>query len=616
MTQAGRVVFGLIVLVWLSLLLKFAAPQLTQVFQPDGDFAADMLLVNQLYADGYLLTGHYSRFGFNHPGPSFLYINALFEQIGTLTGLPRANAWLLSCLFVNFAFLLLIAWTTARLFERRLSVTTLAAVMPLSLLLGSQLFFFWMPCRLVLPFAAFFLTIVLVVARGLRFLPLSMTLACLLIHGYITMPIFTLPLLLLAVLFQLWRTGWRLASQGRWLLISLAIGAVFLLPILLDALVNPQPNLLRILDATSSLAGADHATLQEVSAYAVSYWSAALAFLAPASLAFVATLGRLGTASHSYRLLAYAVVLAIFVSVAFVLYHLTVPKPLHPFMGLYYMGVPLALSVLLLHAALDALRWRCGAFLLVAGMLTWLSTFWVGPMAQRDDLREIGDFLTSHFGPRIVLDYPEHNEQFWAASEGLLLYLKDRGIDACVARPELDFMYTPRGVCPDEPVDVYLEKAESCAVTDCLFSSGELALAHPPLARAGEYMTFPACQLPHQEPAIAGEGCRIDIRVPGWATFGPYVKLFAGRYRFEIDYASSQPRGRIAGQWDVAIGSGQTLLQSGPLRGTDGLRERTAGEFVVGQRGETEIRTRQEEAALLTIYGIRLTRLAARKAAE
>jgi hypothetical protein len=38
-------------------------------FAPVHDYAADFLLANVIRDDGILLTGHYSRFGFHHPGP-------------------------------------------------------------------------------------------------------------------------------------------------------------------------------------------------------------------------------------------------------------------------------------------------------------------------------------------------------------------------------------------------------------------------------------------------------------------------------------------------------------------------------------------------------------------
>lgn len=614
MITLRRVAFGLVLLAWLLVLVKVAAPQLSQAFQPDGDLAADMLLVNQLRDDGYLLTGHYSRFGFNHPGPSFLYVNALFEQIGAVAGMPRANAWFLSSLVFNFVFLWLIAWATARLFGRRLSLAALAAVLPLSILLGSTLSNFWMPYRLVLPFAAFFLTAVLVASRGMRFLPLSMALACLLIHGYVTMPVFTLPLLLLVTLFRLWQADWRLAGDGRWLLISLGIGVLFLLPLLVDFLVNPQPNLLRILRAQSHLAGADHPTLAESLTYAFSYWRSTLLFLVPAALVFLLRSRSLGSVNR--RPLLYAAALAAFISVVFVLYHATVPKPLHPFMGSYYQGIPLAMTALLLYASLCSLP-RPGASVLLAGaMLVWLSTLQVQLMAPREDIRELGDFLIANSDQRVVIDYPDDSPLSWITAGGLLLYLKDKGVDACIARPELSFLYTAHGVCSGESATAYLEKAESCAATGCRFFSGEFALATPPLAETGDQVVFPACQLAHQETAVVGDDCRVEVRTPGWATFGPYVKLPAGRYRFEIDYASSLPRGQVAGQWDAVVDMGQTMLQLGSLWGTEGSRDQVSGEFLVGRDKQTEIRTRQDGSALLTIYGIRLKRLPVGEVAE
>src|SRR5688500_16653540 len=59
-----------------------------------GDFAANSLLIQDAKSFD-LLVGHYSRIGFNHPGPAILYFQALgeyvFYDLTHLVGAPFAG---------------------------------------------------------------------------------------------------------------------------------------------------------------------------------------------------------------------------------------------------------------------------------------------------------------------------------------------------------------------------------------------------------------------------------------------------------------------------------------------------------------------------------------------
>jgi hypothetical protein len=600
---------AIFILLLAGLLWTFASPQLEQEFYPDGDFAADMLLVNQLHDDRYLLTGHYSRFGFNHPGPVFLYTNALFEKIGTVFKLPRANSWLLSCLTVNFLLLLLMAWSVARLFDKKLSLTALAATLPVAVLLSSNLFYFWMPYRLILPFAVFYLSLLLVLANGLRFLPLAMTTACILIHGYVTMPIFTLPILGLATLIELKRNRLLRQEQICWLGVSVVIGALFFMPMLIDFIINPHSNLLRILAAQHSFKNSETATLEESAVFALSYWRQAAPVTVPAFLLFL-TLGATTAQTHR-KLLITAAGSTLLLSTIFIVYHSSVPKPLYDFMGLYYLGVPLALSALLIYATLQAIQSsllrKITSIALAISMLLWLATFNAPSLNQRDDIRQLGAYIKANFGNQVVIDYPVHNDSLWGTAEGLLVYLKDRGVNACVARPNLDFMYTKNGVCKKSKIDIYLNATASCA-PNCLFSVDQLALHAPPLSKPGESVLYPACELPRLPTTYVEDDCKVTTTQTGFVTFGPYVRLSPGHYGFKVEYSSSSPSNQVAGRWDVAINKGQDMLSEGVLQGTDGRNEQLTGEFFIKDTTETEIRTYLNPGAALTIAKISITR--------
>lgn len=605
-TKALIGVFLMIAL--LFLLIQIATPQLEATFYPDGDFAADLLLVNELDSNGYLLKGHYSRFGFNHPGPAFFYINALFEKVGALFDLPRANAWILSTLLTNLAFLLLIAWLLPQLFKQRFSLLALAAVVPILVVMGSGFFNVWMPYRLILPFAAFYLSLLLLLKEGPRFLPLAMLLACVLIHGYVTMPLFTLPFLLLVTLLTHRHDSLLKKVNLRWIGLSLLIGMLFFLPMLVDLAINEQSNLKRIIGASLNLAGETSSVL-ESSMYTLAYWKTAAILLVPSGLLFLAIRPWLNKEQPS--VIGSAIQLALLFSLVFALYHSTAPKPLYEFMGLYYLAVPLMLASVLFYTSLQGLRsvWLRDTFSLatILATLAWLITLSLPALEKREHIQRLGDFLAEQPGNRIAMDYPAHNEDFWPAVEGVLVYLKDRGVDACVARPELDFMYTPDAVCKTGGIDVFLDYAANCA-DGCLYTFDKFAVRRPLLTQAGATLDFPICQLPRMLTTEVQDNCTVSSDTPGFVTFGPYIKLEPGRYRVEIEYASPGNAQDTIGHWDISLNKGRETLMRTALKGTSGGLNKAGAVFVIEAHTETEIRTSLEPEQRLSLLRMTLAR--------
>lgn len=66
-----------------------------------GDQAADMLIANQISDKGYVLVGHYSRWGFNHPGPFWLYSSKFFELILGWAKISREQIWQIGSLSIS-----------------------------------------------------------------------------------------------------------------------------------------------------------------------------------------------------------------------------------------------------------------------------------------------------------------------------------------------------------------------------------------------------------------------------------------------------------------------------------------------------------------------------------
>src|ERR1017187_9572233 len=63
---------------FLLLILALNADVFRKPIIEDGDFAANSLIVQQA-KHLHLLVGHYSRWGFHHPGPAYWYLFALGE---------------------------------------------------------------------------------------------------------------------------------------------------------------------------------------------------------------------------------------------------------------------------------------------------------------------------------------------------------------------------------------------------------------------------------------------------------------------------------------------------------------------------------------------------------
>ena len=216
--------------------------------------------------------GHYCRFGFYHPGPAFFYVyaagEALFHDALHLVPTPfnaQMIAWYAACAFFFAATLSIIL--------RRLDTAANKWFLGLALLLaawhfgavgkhyefigGHQgIFCLWPPCVLVLPFLCFLVASASVASGGGKDLPLMALAAGFLAHGHVAMPLFVVPITLLAYggLFQqvrATRSGrvawpWQAFPRHHW--IAAALIALFLLPIVLDMVTADPSNVRLILD--------------------------------------------------------------------------------------------------------------------------------------------------------------------------------------------------------------------------------------------------------------------------------------------------------------------------------------------------------------------------------
>ena len=236
-----------------------------------NDHAANSLQVLKAKRFDELL-GHWCRFGFRHPGPAFFYVYALGEALfyDALRLVPTAfNAHFI----MHYALSAFFFSATLGVIARRLGRAHGKWFLGLALLLAAWHFsaigrsyesmvnqpgFFniWPPCVLLLPFLCFVVAAASVVSGGGRDLPLMTVAGCFLVHGYIVMPFFILPLTLLAYggLTRFSRRAglreiswpWRAFPRQHWF--AGAIIAVFLTPIVVDMVTVHPSNIQLILE--------------------------------------------------------------------------------------------------------------------------------------------------------------------------------------------------------------------------------------------------------------------------------------------------------------------------------------------------------------------------------
>lgn len=220
-----------------------------------SDFAANGVLIQQAKT-GWLLTGNYSRVGFNHPGPAILYVLAageffLFDKLhivpspfsGQLVAVAAYNA-----LWLAMIFRLLLSYAGGL----RIGVAAFSTLITVFAICDHQIFNgIWFPHLYVLPFCALVLALGRLVTGEQGALPIAAVSTGFLINGHASfMPIlFLLFVMCLAYLVITDRILGEeklrkvlVAGSIRNLLTSLAIVFIFLLPLLIKTVTDfPGP---------------------------------------------------------------------------------------------------------------------------------------------------------------------------------------------------------------------------------------------------------------------------------------------------------------------------------------------------------------------------------------
>jgi hypothetical protein len=458
-----------------------------------GDVAANTLLILDAKRS-VLLTGNYSRVGFNHPGPAYLYVMTVgeyvFHDLLHLTATPMGGQYLGTAV-LNAGWLTLL-WLLLVQFSRSVG----AAVFGLGVFVAQAvltdpafLFGVWMPYLYFPTFAVFTLALARVTSGRLdALIPMVLALGFLL-HGHASFIGITAVMLAIGALVHLLGTyrlppeAWpRLLSRRtldqnrRSIIIAAAIMVIFLLPPLIQTILHfPGP-----LGQYAGYGGSRHSNPIGASlTYVFAGWgglamflpSSLLALLLPAvsggdrwqqaeRLGFLAAL-----VASTVAVLLYAVFGVDFLDQAYIIY--------------FYRAVPgllAAVAATALYGALTGTRWRDG--LTVAGFLT-IAVLLV--LADRRPSEGIGGVPEAYQalvqfekGPAVLdLDNTRDWVTVWARTAGLLAYGKRVRSSAFCVRRNWHILFTEALHCrpdlaPGTPVLTVTPASETDPGADAL----------------------------------------------------------------------------------------------------------------------------------------------------
>jgi hypothetical protein len=462
--------------VWLAvfcLLTVISVEHLITPVTPGWDIAADMLLQNRIRNEGLLLTGHYSRWEFNHPGPFWFYYNHVIEWLLSPFELSRVQVWHCGALLLS-SLLVAYAATGLSVLLQPLNRLTfaLACAALLVAFIGPELIGIWMPERLIAPYAAFMVSVALLSRGNINTLPITVLLVCILVHGYVTMPILTLPFLAWAG----WM-GWR--HQRNWhciklytgsLIVSSLIILLFVAPLVIDFVLQDISNIERILGAQASFKHHEKPDTEDVFTFIGqllwrnrSWQWAGVAVL----LVFLWRAPRQVWRMQSVR---YWLKLLLVASLFIFFYYSRTPAPLFAFIAKFYLAVPpLVLAVLLLYK-------KQKTWLTTSVILFMLAPYFkLASIEQGTSLRTAAQAMAMNAANTpILLDYDDHYQ--WPLVAGLLLELNRRGVSACTTWEHMAFLYTKSQVCqPDQRATHRLIKPDACT-DNCLYVAKAFAI--------------------------------------------------------------------------------------------------------------------------------------------
>jgi hypothetical protein len=444
----------------------------------DADMGAYSIQIEQARRFS-LLVGNYSREGFNHPGPAFLYVQAWGEDLfyALLRVVPAAwngevlGLYLLSSFFAACAVLVAYRWGGARA-----GLVMLAAAGIFGALHPSVFSSDWMPYEYVPAYLAFLVSVASVAGGRARDSSLAALSGWFLIHGHACflffVPVLSLGAIAARALPALRRRTWPVVARRVWVPAAL-ISALFALPIVLELVSHWPGNFRAYLEYSDSTRSGGHPVSRVADYVLWFWWPRAGAWGVVAGLVVAAGLAAWRMPAGAVRRFCAALLAVNALStVAFAVYTATgIDEVNQYYIGYFYWSAPVLMLLVIFLAGTESLAgwwpWPrfaggtavvlalagCAAF--AVAPLTRLSTAHAdpgdpaatGPVSDPSlpgGVARIGALTAGRYA---VISFPH---AAWPAITGIIVQARRSGVHACVASPEWQFMMTSQFICTRE----------------------------------------------------------------------------------------------------------------------------------------------------------------------
>ena len=435
----------------------------TASFYEQGDAGANSILIQQAM-HGTLLIGNYSREGFNHPGPAYMYVQAAGQWLFfyALHLVPTAwNAHVLAVFVLNSAFVAMITgvvygWTRSLRGAAVCLAVLLGFVATEPLILSLD----WMPWMYVPAYIAFLVAAASVAAGAARDVWILTLTGWFLIHGHACF-LFFVPVILAAVLAAVvWQYGARASvrafSRPRvWLPVAV-ISAVFALPIMANLALHWPGSFGKYFSYSSSSRAGGHG-LGPVARYALWFWwhgSHTWAAAAVPVVSYAVAIAAVWwlTRGAMRRFLAALLAVNVVSTLAFACYAAVgIDSLSHYYIGYFYFSAPILTLLVIALAVVHALPVPLGTVLAAGAAVLGVAAFAAAPgtavSTQDTDAalpHAVQAVAAQAHGQIIVIRF---NHNAWIDVTGFLVQAERTGVRACVADPTWTFMMTTQFTC-------------------------------------------------------------------------------------------------------------------------------------------------------------------------
>ena len=462
---------------------------------PCGDLASDMLHCNLIRDGEWPLVGHYSRWGFNHPGPFWFLYNYAIECSLNWTGLPRFQIWLIGGLLTDSLLALFSTIAISHYFLKKFNfyyAVIIAFVSVNFIRVGDMNCSIWMPYRLTAPFLALLVCFLHIQSGNFKYLAFAVLLSMILIHSYVTMPLFTIPFLIICIIIGHIRIKECInISKNKWqILLSAGTIIAFSAPILIDAICsNDRGNISKIFAAQLSFRSMPKASWQEIELFCNGIFfqrNAVTSTFSAILLPMIFVVSKID--SDLRKKIFSSLFLCLLVTLACLLSHKQTPTPLYAYVAVFCVSV----NILIISTIISPLfSQECPissnlvydkAVKIIFGLAIILLICLPLIIADKNSRTCFANPLIGEFanqieadvsGPSVSIDYEKHD--LWPFIVGLLLELDQRGINVCTVQ-RMGPIYTDKMVCPHRMKPNYKIITATNCENKCLFEKDGIGL--------------------------------------------------------------------------------------------------------------------------------------------